>query len=132
MRVTHRLRRFAGAPYRKYGWPAAQVRLLLVVESLGDRPRMGEVKESLGLTGRAVTSAVDALERDGLLTREPDPTDRRASLLAITEAGRERLTAIKAIAREHSDTTWQILTPSERQQFLTLLLKVDHHLDDDL
>ncbi|AHH94956.1 MarR family transcriptional regulator [Kutzneria viridogrisea] len=130
MRVTHRMRRHAGAPYRRYGWPVAQVRLLLVTESLGWRPRMGAVRESLGLTGRAVTAAVDALERDGLLAREPDPTDRRASLLAITEAGQERLAEIKRIAREHSDTTWQVLSAQERRTFLELLLRVEAHIEE--
>ncbi|MFJ9783349.1 hypothetical protein ACIRSS_27485 [Amycolatopsis sp. NPDC101161] len=52
-RITHVLRRYADAPYAKRGWPAAQVQLLLVVDLLGDRPRMDEVKRRLGVTGRA-------------------------------------------------------------------------------
>ena len=38
-----------------------------------------------------MTRLVAALERDGLVTREPDPADRRQVLLRATPAGRRRL-----------------------------------------
>ncbi|HEY3471120.1 MAG TPA: MarR family transcriptional regulator [Amycolatopsis sp.] len=127
-RITHVLRRYAGAPYAKRGWPTAQVQLLLMVDLLGDRPRMGEVKRRLGVTGRAITSAVDALERDGLLRREPDPTDRRASLLAITDAGRRRLAEIERIQRGHADETFSVLDENERKTLLELLSRLEEHV----
>ncbi|GAA4549573.1 MarR family winged helix-turn-helix transcriptional regulator [Amycolatopsis samaneae] len=127
-RITHVMRRYAGAPYARKGWPTAQVQLLLVVDMLGDRPRMGEVRERLGVTGRAITSAVDALERDGLLRREPDPTDRRASLLAITESGRERLKEIERIQRTHADDTFSVLEAEERRTLLELLSRLEAHI----
>ncbi|MEV6642470.1 MarR family transcriptional regulator [Amycolatopsis sp. NPDC051371] len=127
-RITHVLRRYAGAPYAKRGWPTAQVQLLLMVDLLGDRPRMGEVKRRLGVTGRAITSAVDALERDGLLRREPDPTDRRASLLAVTEAGRTRLAEIEEIQHGHADDTFSVLDPAERKTLLELLSRLEAHV----
>ncbi|GAA1969519.1 MarR family transcriptional regulator [Amycolatopsis minnesotensis] len=127
-RITHVMRRYAGAPYVRLGWPAAQVQLLLMVDMLGDRPRMGAVRERLGLTGRAITSAVDALERDGLLVREPDPTDRRASLLAITEAGRARVTEIERIQRGHADETFEVLNGAERTTLLELLGRLEDHI----
>ena len=37
----------------------------------------------------SVTNAVDRLESAGLVTREPHPGDRRATLLTLTEKGRE-------------------------------------------
>jgi DNA-binding MarR family transcriptional regulator len=127
-RITHVLRRYAGAPYAKRGWPTAQVQLLLMVDLLGDRPRMGEVKRRLGVTGRAITSAVDALERDGLLRREPDPTDRRASLLAVTDAGRTRLEEIEEIQHGHADETFSVLDPVERKTLLELLSRLEAHV----
>ncbi|MFD9896249.1 MarR family winged helix-turn-helix transcriptional regulator [Amycolatopsis sp. NPDC059027] len=127
-RITHVMRRYAGAPYARKGWPTAQVQLLLVVDMLGDRPRMGEVRERLGVTGRAITSAVDALERDGLLRREPDPTDRRASLLAITESGRERLKEIERIQGAHANETFSVLDAAERRTLLELLSRLETHI----
>ena len=43
----------------------------------------------LVLTSGAVTHRVDALARAGLVERIPDPADRRGSLVALTEHGRE-------------------------------------------
>lgn len=37
----------------------------------------------------SVTNAVDRLEAAGLVRREPHPSDRRATLVAITDAGRD-------------------------------------------
>lgn len=128
-RITHVMRRYAGAPYIRRGWPAAQIQLLLMVDLLGDRPRMGAVRERLGLTGRAVTAAVDALERDGLLVREADSTDRRASLLAITAAGRARLTEIEQIQREHANETFAVLAAGERRTLLELLTRLEDHVN---
>jgi DNA-binding MarR family transcriptional regulator len=41
----------------------------------------------------SVTSAVDRLENQGFVERLPHPTDRRAVLASITEAGRARVLA---------------------------------------
>lgn len=64
--------------------------------------RMGRVAARLGVAARTVTSLVDGLNADGLLRRVPDPSDRRAQLLELTEHGvaflrerrRERLRAV--------------------------------------
>lgn len=45
----------------------------------------------------SITSAVDRLERQELVVREPHPTDRRTKLAVLTDAGRER--ALEATAR---------------------------------
>src|SRR5690606_5155177 len=37
----------------------------------------------------SVTNTVDRLERDGLVRREPHPTDGRATLIVIEDSGRE-------------------------------------------
>ena len=49
---------------------------------------LGEVATALVVHPTSVTSAVDRLERDGLVERVPHPTDRRAMLASITPAGK--------------------------------------------
>ena len=51
--------------------------------------RMGAIAKRLGYSPRTLTPMVDALEAEGLLRREPDPTDRRAQRLALTHLGYE-------------------------------------------
>ena len=43
--------------------------------------------DALGVSARNVTGLVDALAETGFVTREPHPTDRRATLVSFTERG---------------------------------------------
>jgi DNA-binding MarR family transcriptional regulator len=45
------------------------------------------LSQVLQCTPRNVTGLVDALETSGLVARQPHPTDRRATLVALTEQG---------------------------------------------
>ncbi|MFI7144258.1 MarR family winged helix-turn-helix transcriptional regulator [Nonomuraea sp. NPDC050022] len=62
--------------------------MMLAVNEAGT-PRMGDLKDRLGVTGRSITSLVDGLEDEGLLRRRTDPADRRSIRLEITTKGRE-------------------------------------------
>jgi DNA-binding Lrp family transcriptional regulator len=52
------------------------------LESLGPMTQR-ELGEHLLLTSGAVTMLVDRLERDGLVRRDPHPTDRRVTLVSL-------------------------------------------------
>jgi DNA-binding MarR family transcriptional regulator len=49
--------------------------------------RLTDLADRSGLTKQAVGEAVAELERLGYLTREPDPEDRRAKIIKLTERG---------------------------------------------
>src|SRR5918997_1094161 len=49
--------------------------------------RLTELAERSGLTKQAIGEAVTELERLGYLTRVPDPEDRRAKIITLTERG---------------------------------------------
>jgi DNA-binding MarR family transcriptional regulator len=57
---------------------------------------------------------LDELERDGLITRTPDPTDRRAHAVTLTEAGEARRAAAQTDIRAMEDEFLQHLNPAER------------------
>lgn len=59
---------------------------LMLTES-GARP-MNRLSWHMMIHPTTVTVVVDQLERDGLVARKPHPTDRRATLIEITPAGR--------------------------------------------
>ena len=62
---------------------------------------MARMGERLQVHPTSVTSTIDRLERDGLVTRSPHPQDRRATLASLTKLGREMhaeaTTALEAI-----------------------------------
>jgi DNA-binding MarR family transcriptional regulator len=62
---------------------------------------LGELADDLVMTPRNVTGLVDHLERDGLVTRVPDPEDRRSVRARLTETGRARIEGIWKEGLEH-------------------------------
>jgi len=63
---------------------------LLAFSSRGTLP-MGVVGERLQVHPASVTNAADRLERDGLVSRSRDTSDRRKVIVGITDAGRNRV-----------------------------------------
>jgi len=132
MRTTHVLRRFAGQPYQQRGWSTSRVLLMLAVDEAGAPPRMGELKDKLGVTGRSITSLVDGLEQEGLLRRCDDPVDRRSTRLEITEKGREHLGEIKALQDAHAERTFAVLSDDERGALLDIFERLRDHVAGQL
>jgi len=59
-----------------------------------DGLRMGELARRARLSKQTVTTMARLLERDGLVSRKPDPNDRRATRLLLTP----RATSFKPVA----------------------------------
>ncbi|HEV7761567.1 MAG TPA: MarR family winged helix-turn-helix transcriptional regulator [Acidimicrobiales bacterium] len=85
--VAHGLKRTVNARVQHTGLSLARLRVLF---QLTERStiRMGELSACVDVAPRTMTSTVEAMERDGLVQRRPDPHDRRATIVSITEAGR--------------------------------------------
>lgn len=60
-----------------------------------DGSRLTELARRANMTPQAMGELVDELEELGYLTREPDPTDRRAKMIVLTERGRAAVEAGK-------------------------------------
>lgn len=68
--------------------------LELGFDSQSDLARMAHVEP------QTMSRTVDRLEREGLVTRAPDPGDRRRHVLAITEAGRTAFAGVRGLEDE--------------------------------
>src|SRR4051794_15751433 len=64
---------------------------------------------------------LDELEREGLITRSPDPSDRRARVVVITDRGRERHAAVRASIRAMEEEVLAGLSAEERETLLAVL-----------
>jgi DNA-binding MarR family transcriptional regulator len=65
--------------------------LALLSFARNDSMAMARMGERLQVHPTSVTSTIDRLERDGLVTRSPHPDDRRATLATLTKKGRNLL-----------------------------------------
>ncbi|MGK5629057.1 MarR family winged helix-turn-helix transcriptional regulator [Streptomyces sp. URMC 123] len=72
--------------------------LLLRLEDAG-RQRATDLAAYFGVGKATMSRQLRALESLGLITREPDPADGRASLVALTEEGHTRFSAVRNARR---------------------------------
>lgn len=88
---------------------------------------MSELAERLGIARRSATTVVDDLESDGLAARLPDPDDRRATLVTITNAGLEALRGALERRRAASASVFTALSEPQLKQLRRLLSLVADH-----
>jgi DNA-binding MarR family transcriptional regulator len=112
---------------RELSVPRARL-LAAVVDAGPGRVRMGDLSAALGVTARNVTTIVDALEREDLLLRRPDPTDRRAILLELTEKGKAHVERIHEMQHDLAERMFAPLNADERCVFYRLLTQLASHL----
>lgn len=75
--------------------PPASWALLGYLDRYGPM-RVSDVATCQGVDVSSVTPRLQALEREGLITRETDPADRRASVISLDSAGRAALERVHA------------------------------------
>ena|SRR6185312_13162040 len=82
-------RRLTRAVMAQHGIGEAGAPPLLWIGRLGEGVRQNTLAERIGIEGASLVRVLDDLAAAGLVTREPDPSDRRANLLYLTDRGRE-------------------------------------------
>jgi DNA-binding MarR family transcriptional regulator len=112
-RSVHLLQERWGA---MHGLSEGRMGVLFRLYRCGDLP-LGELADDLVTTPRNVTGLVDHLERDGLVTRVPDPEDRRSVRARLTDAGRER---IEGIWKEGLERQFEIVRGMSKEDLAQL------------
>jgi len=79
---------------------------------------------SVGLDPKDVVLIVNDLQADDLVSRSPDPGDRRKNAISIAPAGRTLLDRTQRLGDRANETLTAGLTPDERDLLLDLLRKV--------
>jgi MarR family 2-MHQ and catechol resistance regulon transcriptional repressor len=83
-----------------------------------------EIQAKVLLAPGSMTAAVDRLERKGLVTRRPDPRDRRAKVLELTPKGKR---VVEAAFERHVlelEAAMAILHGAEKRMLYGLLKKL--------
>ena len=88
------LDRLAPALRRLQGRGADRAPRIALMGRLADEgpATMRDLAAALSISPQAVTGLVDALEADGLVSRERHPTDRRKTLIRLNDHAGDRLT----------------------------------------
>lgn len=83
--------------------------------------RVSHLADHLGIAPRSATEVADALVGEGLVSRSPDPTDRRAVLLRLTERGRRTVIRVRDRRRTAADAAVSTLSAADRAELRRLL-----------
>ena len=107
---------------REYGLTVQQGQLLCVL--MGRPHGMGDLGATLGLEKSSLTGLVDRAVRRGLVRREPDPDDRRAVQVVLTDEGRDLAEEFYAATCRRVDELAAGLPTPDRDRLAALLGRV--------
>ena len=83
-----------------------------------------QLRRSVLITSGAMTACLDRLENAGLVKRQPDPKDRRGTIVRITAKGKSLIDAAIVPRFEVAAEVLSSLSKSERNRLSTLLKKL--------
>ncbi len=101
----------------------SQARALRVLDRHGVM-RPSALSEHLRIAARSATEVVDDLEGKGLVRRSPDPHDRRATLIELTEEGRRLGQQIRSARGTEAERIFERLSASDRAHLTRILRKL--------
>jgi DNA-binding MarR family transcriptional regulator len=101
----------------------SQLRALRVLMRRGGM-RLSQLSDHLHIAARSATEVVDALETRALVERRPDPDDRRATLVTLTEHGTSVLDAIRAARGNENERAFSRLSQADRDHLARILRKL--------
>ncbi|MFC5405320.1 MarR family winged helix-turn-helix transcriptional regulator [Cohnella soli] len=97
---------------------------LLISVSESEPIRMSDLAAAMDIKAITVTQFVDALEKEHLIVRIPDPNDRRATLVKLTDAARPLIEQGRAAAAKVKEELLQSLPLESRNQLVALLTQL--------
>ena len=99
-------------------------RLLIVADSYDGGVRQKALVEELDISPAAVSELVSKLEKDEYVTREVDQSDKRATIIKLTDLGKARAAELADERNERFAKAFTALTDKEKEQLLKLLEKL--------
>jgi DNA-binding MarR family transcriptional regulator len=118
--VARRLRETSQEVLAPWDITPSQLSVLRVLSRHG-KIRLSELSAHLHIAPRSTTEVVDALESRDLIWRQPDPGDRRATLVELTEHGASVLDAIRASRETETNQVFGRLSETDREHLARIL-----------
>ena len=127
--VSHALKRNINARVQPTGLSLARLQVLFQLVD-GQGIRIGELSSCIGVAARTMTSTIEAMERDALVTRRPDPRDGRATIITITDAGRRSYEEGRRLQATVIADLFEQLDPDQRSALGDVLQQLKQLADD--
>ena len=102
--------------------------MLMALNDSGPR-RASDLVDMFTIDKGAVSRQVGSLLELGLIQRSPDPEDRRAAILAITEEGSNSLASIAAMRRQEVSERLSGWSDEDLQRFVEMMTRYNGALE---
>ena len=111
---------------KKCGYPdfASSHGNILFQLSVNQKMTMGELAEKINRDKSTTTVLVRKLEKDGLISVEPDSIDKRSRIIYLTEKGKKFNKTARELSNELLETFYKGFTEEEKDLFYHTLLKI--------
>lgn len=98
--------------------------LLTIIAQAPKGIRAKEIARQAGINQSSVSESLTKLEDDGYIKRQPDPDDKRATLIFLTELGKARASEVQDEQTALFGHLFDSLTADEKAELLRLLNKI--------
>lgn len=123
-RLFRQVVRVHNARLKPLGLSAIQAHILAVLWQDGPMP-MGQLQKVLALKSSTLTGSVDRMEKNGLIHRQPSPTDRRSITLHPPDWPELERNAVFSALSDTEERLFAGMSASERKLLLELLHRAD-------
>lgn len=106
-------RKMAREAAARHGVSEAASAPLIWIERLGENVRQNALADAIGIEGASLVRLIDELQSSGLVTREPDPSDRRANVVSLTPRGREVVAEVNADIQNLREQIFAGIAPAD-------------------
>lgn len=83
--------------------------------------RVQQIAERLRIAPRSATEVIDLLEAKDLVERGPDPTDRRAVQVKLTQAGLDLHAAVRKERSAQAEDFFAVLSEADRSELSRIM-----------
>lgn len=122
-KTEHQIHRKEYETIHKFHLTPAQFGVLETLYNKGELCIQQLIDKNLSSSGN-MTVVIRNMERDGWIIKTPSPTDRRVSLISLTEKGRDWIEQILPEHYENVHSIFSVLDRDEKETLKQLLKKL--------
>ncbi len=111
------------AKLQKFGVTPVQYAILSCLWIKNERTAT-QIAQKLSLDGSTITGILDRMANKDLIKREPDPNDRRAIRVVLTDKGIQLREPIEKTIKVSNQSVLGILSGDEQEQFVNYLERI--------
>ena len=104
--------------------PLSRERLLIIISKYPEGVRQKTIAEEVGINQSSASELINKLEATGYIKRNVDPSDKRATLLTLTEKGQARAAEVEDERAAMFEGIFSKLSDEEKQTLSDLLDKL--------